>query len=149
MAEQKKLSQKEAERAISELKQSLLSEFSFPSKGNSSEFDVIGIPRKEQFAIRIYRGKIDRLKYEIGARIKRDGILLLELHINPSRPHRNPDGEILTCSHWHIYSEEYGRRYAFPAYDINSEDFIENTLAFLEKFNVVEKPTINMQLELI
>ena len=117
--------------------------------GSSSEFDVIGIPKREQFAIRIYRGKIDRLKYEIGARIKRDGILLLELHINPSRPHRNPDGEILTCSHWHIYSEEYGRRYAFPACDINSEDFIENTLAFLEKFNVVEKPTINMQLELI
>ena len=131
------------------LKKSLVSEFSFPSKGSSSEFDVIGIPRNEQFAIRIYRGKIDRLKYEIGARIKRDGILLLELHINPSRPHRNPDGEILTCSHWHIYSEEFGRRYAFPACDINSEDFIENTLVFLEKFNVVEKPTINMQLELI
>ena len=73
----------------------------------------------------------------------------MELHINPSRPHRNPDGEILTCSHWHIYSEEYGRRYAFPACNINSEDFIENTLAFLEKFNVVEKPTINMQLELV
>lgn len=121
----------------------------FHQRGSSSEFDVIGIPKREQFAIRIYRGKIDRLKYEIGARIKRDGILLLELHINPSRPHRNPDGEILTCSHWHIYSEEYGRRYAFPACDINSEDFIENTLAFLEKFNVVEKPTINMQLELI
>ena len=149
MAEHKKLSQKEAEELLSMLKKSLVSEFSFPSKGSSSEFDVIGIPKREQFAIRIYRGKIDRLKYEIGARIKRDGILLLELHINPSRPHRNPDGEILTCSHWHIYSEEYGRRYAFPACDINSEDFIENTLAFLEKFNVVEKPTINMQLELI
>ena len=149
MAEQKKLSQKEAEELLYMLKKSLVSEFSFPSRGSSSEFDVVGIPRKEQFAIRIYRGKIDRLKYEIGARIKRDGILLLELHINPSRPHRNPDGEILTCSHWHIYSEEYGRRYAFPACDINSEDFIENTLAFFEKFNVVEKPTINMQLELI
>ena len=149
MAEHKKLSQKEAEELLCMLKKSLVSEFSFPSKGSSSEFDVIGIPKREQFAIRIYRGEIDRLKYEIGARIKRDGILLLELHINPSRPHRNPDGEILTCSHWHIYSEEYGRRYAFPACDINSEDFIENTLAFLEKFNVVEKPTINMQLELI
>ena len=149
MAEHKKLSHKEAEELLCMLKKSLVSEFSFPSKGSSSEFDVIGIPKREQFAIRIYRGKIDRLKYEIGARIKRDGILLLELHINPSRPHRNPDGEILTCSHWHIYSEEYGRRYAFPACDINSEDFIENTLAFLEKFNVVEKPTINMQLELI
>lgn len=149
MAEQKKLTQKEAEELLCMLKKSLVSEFSFPLKGSSSEFDVVGIPRKEQFAIRIYRGKIDRLKYEIGARIKRDGILLLELHINPSRPHRNPDGEILTCSHWHVYSEEYGRRYAFPACDINSEDFIDNTLAFLKKFNVVEKPTINMQLELI
>lgn len=149
MAEQNKLSQKEAEELLHMLKESLASEINFPTKGDSSEFDAVGIPRKEQFSIRIYRGKIDRFKYEIGARIKKDGILLLELHINPSRPHRNPNGEVMTCSHWHVYSEEYGRRQAFPACDINSEDFIENTILFLEKFNVIEKPSVNMQLELL
>ncbi|HIX14214.1 MAG TPA: hypothetical protein H9740_00555 [Candidatus Hungatella pullicola] len=149
MSDPKKLSQKEAEELLHMLKKSLAHEINFPLKGDSSEFDVVGIPKKEQFVIRIYRGKIDRFKYEIGARIKKDGILLLELHINPSRPHRNPDGKVMTCSHWHVYREKYGRRYAFPACDINSEDFIENTMLFLEKFNVIEKPIINMQLELL
>lgn len=149
MVDQNKLSQKEAEALLHMLKKSLVSEINFPLRGDSTEFDAIGIPQKERFAIRIYRGKIDRFKYEIGARIKKDGVLLLELHINPSRPHRNPDGEVMTCSHWHVYSEEYGRRYAFPACDINSEDFIENTILFLEKFNVIEKPAVNMQLELL
>lgn len=52
-------------------------------------------------------------------------------------------------SHWHIYSEEYGRTQAYPAESINSEFFVENTIAFLNKFNVIEQPDINLQLELI
>ena len=52
-------------------------------------------------------------------------------------------------SHWHVYTEEYGRAYAFPAEDIQSDDFINNTIAFLTRFNVVEKPNITYQLELL
>lgn len=84
----------------------------------------------------------------MSARISKNNIMLLELHIDPGKPHMNPDGEKIVGSHWHIYSEEYGRKMAFPADDIDSTLFIENTIMFLDKFNVIEKPQINYQLEL-
>ena len=85
----------------------------------------------------------------MGARIMKNGILLLELHMNPSNIHTNPDGEKITGSHWHIYSEEAGLLWAFPAEDLNSEQFVENTIIFLDKFNVIEKPEIRFQYELL
>jgi hypothetical protein len=101
------------------------------------------------FATRIYRGNINSQKYEIGARIKKDGIMLLELHINPGKTHINPDGEKIVGSHWHIYTEEYGRKKAFLAEDIQSQNFVENTILFMKKFNIIERPSINFQLELV
>lgn len=76
-----------------------MSEISFPAKGESAEFNVAGDSKQDIFAINIFRGKINRLKYNIGARIVKNGILLLELHINPSNVHPNPDGEKITGSH--------------------------------------------------
>lgn len=144
-----KISQEEAERLLEMLKRSLETQIAFPLKGNSTEFKVIGQNSKEVFAINIYRGKINRLKYNIGARIVKNGVLLLELHISPSNVHANPNGEKIIGNHWHIYSEQYGRTVAFPAENIVSEHFIENTINFLDKFNVIEKPNISFQSELI
>lgn len=144
-----KITQAEADRLLRMLKRTLISEISFPEKGESVEFQVAGDGKQDIFTVNIFRGKINRLKYNIGARIVKNGILLLELHINPSNVHPNPDGEKITGSHWHIYSEEYGRLWAFPAENIDSEVFIENTMLFLEKFNVIESPTINFQMELV
>lgn len=81
-----KLTQAEADELLSMLKYSLVNEITFPEKGNSTEFNVKGSFSKDLFAIRIYRGRINNNKYEIGARIKKNGILLLELHINPGKP---------------------------------------------------------------
>lgn len=144
-----KITQVEADRLLKMLKRTLISEINFPTIGESVEFNVAGDSKQDIIAINIFRGKINRLKYNIGARIVKNGILLLELHINPSNVHPNPDGEKITGSHWHIYSEEYGRLWAFPAENIDSEEFIENTMLFLEKFNVIESPTINFQMELV
>lgn len=149
MSSEKKLTQAEADKMLNMLKCSLDKNINFPSKGESIEFDLIGESKKDMFTTKIYRGKINRLKYEIGARIKKDGILLLELHVSPGKVHPNPDGTKITGSHWHIYTEEYGRSFAFPAEDIASDKFVENTISFLEKFNVVEKPAVNFQLELL
>lgn len=144
-----KISQDEAKKFLNMLKYSLELEINFPSEGKSEEFEVIGDNRRDVFAINIFRGKINRLKYNIGARIVKNGILLLELHINPSNIHTNPNGEKIKGSHWHIYSEEYGRLWAYPAEDLNSEFFVDNTITFLEKFKVIQKPVIHFQLELI
>ncbi len=144
-----KITQVEADRLLKMLKRALISEINFPTKGESVEFDVVGDSKQDIFAINIFRGKINCLKYNISARIVRNSILLLELHINPSNVHPNPDGEKITGSHWHIYSEEYGRLWAFPAENIDSAEFVENTILFLKKFNVIESPTVNFQMELI
>lgn len=143
-----KLTDLEARRLIEMSKRSLIAAMSFPTRGNSKEFDVVGDNKNDIFTINIYRGKLPRFKYNIGARIKKNGIMLLELHVNPTSVHFNPDGEKIISSHWHIYTEEFGRAYAFPADDIKDEDFVENTINFLTRFNVIEKPNIIHQLEL-
>ena len=71
----KKLTQEEAERLINMLKNSLVSEIAFPEKGTAIEFDAIGSTKQDHFTTRIYRGRINSTKYEIGARIKKDGIM--------------------------------------------------------------------------
>ena len=144
-----KLTQEDAERLLAMLKNSLVESITFPSKGEQIEFDLVGDTKKDLFTAKIYRGKVNREKYDINARIKKNNILLLELHISKNKIHSNPDGTKIVGSHWHIYTEEYGRSFAYPADDIESDKFIENTITFLTKFNIIEKPTINFQLELL
>lgn len=144
-----KLSDAEARKLLEMTKRSLLKEMNLPTCGNSQEFDVVGETKKDVFTISIFHGTIRQNKYNFGARIKKNGILLLELHMNPSSVHTNPGGQKLYSSHWHVYTEQYGRAYAFPADDIQSDDFIDNTISFLKKFNVIEQPEIHYQIELI
>lgn len=88
-----KLTNAEARRLLDMTKRSLIAELNFPTRGDEKEFDVVGDTKKDIFAIKIYRGKIQPFKYNIGARIKKNGTMLLELHINPSNVHRNPDAK--------------------------------------------------------
>lgn len=144
-----KLTQDEAKRLIEMVKSSLVAAINFPSRGKTKEFDVVGDTKKDVFSINIFRAKIQPFKYNFGARIKKNGIMLLELHINQSAVHRNPDGEKITGSHWHIYTEDYGRDYAFTADEVQSDLFVDNAIKFLEKFKVVEKPAIIHQMEIL
>lgn len=144
-----KLTQEEAQRLLEMIKRSLIDEINFPTRGTTKEFDVVGDTKADVFSINIYRARIQPFKYNMGARIKKNGIMLLELHINPTTVHYNPDGEKITGSHWHVYTEGFGRTYAFPADDIETDKFVDNTIVFLEKFNVVERPNIIYQLEML
>ena len=131
------------------LKKSLASKLIFLGECTTTSFDVVGDTPKDLFVINIYRGTIQSKKVNIGARIKKNNIMLLELHLSPTNVHRNPDGEKIKGSHWHIYTEEYGGLKAYPASDITSDDFVDNTIAFLNRFNVIEKPTIQDQLKML
>ncbi|HCA28162.1 MAG TPA: hypothetical protein DEP23_00540 [Ruminococcaceae bacterium] len=122
-------------------------EIQFPGKGYKTEFQVIGDTPRDVFTLHIYRGTKNNKKYDFGARVKICDKPLLELHINPGAAHINPDGKKITGSHWHIYTEKYGRDLAFPAENIQSDKFVENTILFLERFNVVQKPNVQLQLE--
>lgn len=148
MSDKPTLTQAEAIRLLQMLKSTLQDYINYPDKGKSVEFDVKGDTKKDLFTIKIYRGKINPNKHEISARIKKDGVMLLELHVSPGKPHMNPDGQKIIGSHWHIYSEEYYRHQAYPATDITAGDFVDSTLKFLERFNVVDQPIINYQTEM-
>ncbi len=144
-----KMTTAEATKLIEMAKRALVAEINFPSRGTSKSFDVVGDTKADLFTVNIFRGRIPHTKCNFGARIKKNNVMLLELHISPTQVHVNPNGEKITGSHWHIYSEEYGRSQAFPATDISEESFVENTLSFLRKFNVVEPPDVTFQLEII
>ena len=142
------LTQNEIEKLLNMLKYSLESEIMFPTQGEKTIFEVVGKEKQNKFSIMIFRGRTYKAKYNLGARILNDNVLLMELHIGKDLVHRNPDGEKIEGNHWHIYSEKYGRSYAFPAENIDSEKFVENTILFLDKFNVIQKPIVNFQHEL-
>lgn len=144
-----KLTNSEARRLLDMTKRSLIAALDFPNRGEAEDFDVIGDTKTDVFVIRIHRGNINPFKYSLGARIKKNGTILLELDIGPTNIHYNPDGEKICGDHWHVYTEEFGRSQAFPADDIRADSFIENTMAFLTKFNVVDPPEITYQLEII
>lgn len=144
-----KLTDAEARQLLEMIKHTLAAEVQFPVGGQTKEFDVVGDTKKDVFTINIFRGRIQPLKCYMGARIKKNGIMLLELDLNPNAVHRNPNGEKIRGSHWHIYTEKYGRLHAFPAEDIESDQFIDNTLLFLDRFNVIDKPSVTYQIELL
>lgn len=145
---QNQLKQEEIEQLLRALKKALVESINFPKKGQSEEFEVRALTNNEIFKIRIYRGNVNRNKYNFAAIIERYSVPILELHIGPGNRHTNPDGTLVEGNHWHIYSETYGRAQAFPADDVENEKFIDNTIAFLDEFNVIEKPEIYYQLEL-
>ncbi len=143
-----KITQAEAERLLTLIKHTLVKFVAFPGKGKTEDFEVVGDNPEDVFIVHIYRGKINPLKYYYSARVKFKNILLLELHIGQTNTHCNPDGEKIVGDHWHIYTDQYDCKMAFPADNINNNEFIENTIKFLDRFNVVDKPEINYQEEL-
>ena len=142
------LTTEEAKQLIELTKQALIDVLSSPDPGENTGFNVNAIETKDSFAVKIYRGKINKNKYNYGARILKNGIILLELHINPGNTHINPDGQKITGSHWHYYTQENGLKNAFPAADLSSKDFVENTVLFLKEFHIVNTPNINHQTDL-
>lgn len=142
------LTTEEAKRLIELTKQALIDILSSPDPGGNVEVNVNALETKDAFDIKIYRGKINKNKYNYGARISKNGIILLELHINSGNIHINPDGQKIAGSHWHYYTQENGLKNAFPADDLSSKDFVENTILFLKEFHIVNTPRINHQTDL-
>ena len=143
-----KLTQSEADRIIKMLKISLEERIKFPSKGKHEEFKVEGEKKDDIFTIHIRRGNIDGNKYSIHAKISKNNIGLLRLDIGKNLRHRNPNNEIIKGDHWHIYDEKYDLHKAYPAHDIQDSNFVNETINFLDKFSVIEKPRIIYQMQI-
>ncbi len=143
------LTKDEAEKLLNMSKSTFENEIYFPQKGEKVEFSIQSTTSKDLFSIIIFRSRINTFKYNYNLKIIKNGIIILALDITPTGKHRNPDGTILEGSHWHVYTEEYGRQYAIPAENIHADDFVENTLLFFEKINLISPPDVIYQNELI
>lgn len=133
------LTQSEADKLLKTLKRSFKKFISIPKKGTNMNFNVESNIPKEKFTINLFQGNIAN-KQNISARITKNNIMLLELHINATNKHFNPKelgGELILGSHWHIYKEGFDTKFAYPATDILSDDFIDNSLLFFKKFNII------------
>lgn len=134
------LSQDEANRLISKAKHAVEKAFYMPAEGEkNAEFHVQSDSDDEDFVIALYRGSINKGRHSVSARITRLGIPLIRLCVN-GQPHRNPDGERIGGTHWHVYTEGFDDRMAFPA-NLESEEFVDDTIALLKKFHVIQQPT--------
>lgn len=143
-----RLTQQEADMLISMVKRAMTDYILLPERGETYTFDVAGERKQDVFTVNVFTSKHAADKFDFGARIKVNGTMLLELHVNPTTKHKNPDGQVIEGSHWHLYREGYGTSFAFPADDISSDDFVADTVLFLKKFNVIEIPDIGHQLHL-
>lgn len=131
-----------ARRLLGELKDALVDEFTMPAGGEQHKgFDVESQDGADKFRVDLYRGKIDFDKHSISARIQGGGVVLMRLCVNPSQPHSNPDGTVILGDHLHVYRSGYGENFAEPV-DIESPNFINDTLLLLQRFNVVKKPLL-------
>ena len=136
------LTDAEARRMLELLKEALSPKSITLNKGEKASFEASSTTSPDRFRIQINRGARNEKKVEIVALPKGIPQTILELHLHPNQPHRNPDGELVKGSHWHVYSEEYGRRWAYPALDLETDSFVDGTMAFFERFHLIRHPQI-------
>lgn len=62
------------------------------------------------YVLSIFRGKRKAERFTISLRLKDYHDHIVRVDINPSNRHVNPDGSVVTGSHFHIYSNQYDKR---------------------------------------
>lgn len=138
------LSQAEADELIRAVKRAVEDTFDMPAAGDhNAEFHVRSMAGDE-FTVAVYQGKRDANRHSMSARVAKLGVPLLRLCVNSS-PHANPDGVKVAGTHWHIYKEGADDFFAYPA-ELDSDGFVEATIALLDKFNVIERPIFQERL---
>lgn len=115
---------------------------SFPSLGGSLVVPLVSANGRENFLLDISQGRIDlaKIKYQNRAR---QVVVLVRLDLNAA-PHRNPDGEEISCPHIHIFQEGFGDKWAFqiPEEFSDISDPQQSLEDFMKFCNVIEPPEI-------
>lgn len=102
-----------------------------PGPGGAISIPLTSLDRKENFLLDISRSQINLAQGKYQNR-GRKVVVLVRLDFGGA-PHRNPDGEEISCPHIHIYREGYGDKWAYP---LPSEAFsdINNSSKIYEDF---------------
>jgi len=115
----------------------------YPDFGGRITIPLISVDRREQFHLDVWRSKIDLAKGHFQNR-GRQVVVLVRLDFG-SRPHRNPDDNLVDSPHIHLYREGYGDKWAFPVPGERFQD-LSDAGQMLEDFmaycNIVERPAI-------
>ena len=123
------LSQEEAERLITAVKNAVEDVFRMPAAGeHNAEFHVRA-DDGEKFTIAVFQGTKNAARHQISARITKLGIPLIRLCVN-SGTHNNPDGTRISGTHWHVYREGDDDLVAYPA-DLASVAFANRRVSVI------------------
>lgn len=102
------------------------------------DIDELIIDRDDiRYVLHIFRGQRNPDRFSIHLRFKEFHDHIVRIDINPSNRHCNPDGNIVTGSHIHIYSNKHPQRDTI-AIPLDESDFPNVNLisdAFLEFIN--------------
>ena len=114
----------------------------FSDISGSLRVPLISKDKREEFMLDIYRSKIELVKNTFQNRARK-AFILARVDIGGS-PHRNPDGEEISCPHLHLYREGFGDKWAFPVPKefSNTSDVWVVLQDFMSYCNIVGKPEI-------
>lgn len=122
-------------------------EYKFPYLGGSLRLSLQSMDKKETFNLDVTRGYIALEKITFQTRARK-AVVLVRLDID-GPPHRNPDGEEISCPHIHLYREGYGDKWAYPLPD-ELKCVLYNPYNLLDKFmdycHIIGKPIIQREL---
>ena len=108
------LTQAEADRLIAMEKKAVdQREWTFPGPADRIVVPLISGDKRENFNLDVtrYQIKLTKATFQNRARV---AIILCRLDIDGA-PHRNPDGEEISCPHLHVYREGFGDKWAVAA----------------------------------
>lgn len=115
----------------------------FPAPGGRVAIPLISVDKRESFVLDVTRSQIKLTKATFQNRA-RAAIILMRLDLD-GPPHRNPDGEEISCPHLHIYREGHADKWAIPAptdkYPNPSDVFLTFEV-FMQDCNITEPPRI-------
>lgn len=115
----------------------------FPPPGERFSIPLTSLDKRENFFLDATRYQIKLTKATFQNRAQQ-AIILMRLDID-GPPHRNPDGKEIPCPHLHIYREDYGDKWAYPApvdrYP-DTADLLSTLEAFMRHCNITDPPQI-------
>ena len=120
--------------------------YALPAGGQKEVIELISADRRERFNLDLYRGRRKLLKFTFQNRARQSiRLVRLDLHAR----HTNPDGEVFTTSHLHVYREGFGLRWAEPVpSDLFTDlaDIWKTLYEFMGYCNIVEPPRFQRDL---
>lgn len=111
------------------------------SPGIKHSIPLASLDGTEKFLLDVNRHSLKRTKVTLQSR-SRQVVVLARLDID-GPPHQNPDGQIISCPHLHIYREGFGVKWAFLVDTKtfgNTSDLLETLNDFMKFCNVIDRP---------